>query len=342
MKILVSSRLFYPSIGGGETNAEILAREFVNAGHQVVVITQIPGDEFDSEGIPFPFRVYRRPNIIQMLNLSRWADVHFHNGISLRDAWPLLFIRRPWVIRHLTWIAHETSPFLLTKIKFKLLTYAKNISISQAIADSLPVKSVIVPNPLRSGVFRRVEGIEKKKDLIFLGRLVSDKGVDILIEALNLLKEKGVRPETSIVGSGEEAETLQQLKDQYHLDCVHFTGKKTGEELVNLLNQHKIIVIPSRWAEPFGVVALEGMACGCIPIGSEQGGLKDAIGSCGLTFKNGDVKDLAEKINILYQEAALVENLRKNIPNHLGQHLPDKVASAYLEVLKQAGDECNQ
>jgi glycosyltransferase involved in cell wall biosynthesis len=342
LNILFSSRLFYPSIGGGETNAEILAREFVSAGHEVAVITQIQGDDFDSSGIPFPFSVYRRPTIFKMIALSKWADVHFHNGVSLRDAWPLLFIRRPLVVRHLTWIAHETSPRWLSKLKFTLLYYAKNIAVSQAIADSLPVQSVVIPNPYRDGLFKRIDTIEKSKDIVFLGRLVSDKGVDTLLEALKLLKQKGLEPIVSVIGDGQEKAKLVELQHNYLLNNVSFLGKITGEALVNTLNEHKIMVIPSRWAEPFGVVALEGMACGCVPVGSEQGGLKDAIGPCGLTFKNGDSRDLYTKLLRLLQDHALMENLKNKIPLHLDQHTSEKVAKDYLAVINKVVHESNK
>ena len=54
---------------------------------------------------------------------------------------------------------------------------------------------------------------------------------------------------------------------------VEFTGVLQGETLVRTLNAHRIMVVPSRTPEPFGVVALEGIACGCVVVGSEGGGL---------------------------------------------------------------------
>ena len=65
---------------------------------------------------------------------------------------------------------------------------------------------------------------------------------------------------------------------------VSFVGPKSGDGLAEILNQHQILVVPSRWAEPFGIVAVEGIACGCVVVGSVAGGLPEAIGGCGVNF----------------------------------------------------------
>ena len=53
---------------------------------------------------------------------------------------------------------------------------------------------------------------------------------------------------------------------------------ETNHDLVNQLNQSEILVVPSLWSEPFGIVALEGLACGCALLASDAGGLPDAVG----------------------------------------------------------------
>ena len=61
--------------------------------------------------------------------------------------------------------------------------------------------------------------------------------------------------------------------------------------MVEELNRHEIMVVPSRWNELFGVVALEGMACGCAMLVSDGGGLPDAVGYAG-----HNLKELIKKI----------------------------------------------
>ena len=96
------------------------------------------------------------------------------------------------------------------------------------------------------------------------------------------------------------------------------------------------MVVPSIWNEPFGVVALEGLACGCVVIGSEGGGLKQAVGPAGLTFANGDAEGLASALEQVLCDPAVQERFRAAAPAHLALHQPAAVAKRYLEVFEQA------
>jgi glycogen(starch) synthase len=100
VKILLSSYVFSPSVGGIETVSALLAPEFVRAGHDVILVTKTRRDD----GKSWPFQVYRDPAPAMFIELTRCCDVFFQNNISLQLAWPLLFVSRPWVISHSTWI----------------------------------------------------------------------------------------------------------------------------------------------------------------------------------------------------------------------------------------------
>lgn len=102
------------------------------------------------------------------------------------------------------------------------------------------------------------------------------------------------------------------------------------------LNEIDCLVVPSVWSEPFGIVALEGIACGCLVIGSQGGGLKDAIGPCGLTYPNGDVAALAAAMRRVLDEPSLGTELRAKAPAHLARHSPQAVVDAYLQVMQRA------
>lgn len=342
VKILMSSRLFYPSIGGSETDIEVLAHEFTRFGHVIKVVTQTPGSHIDADGLKFPFDVIRQPSPAKLFQLVKWCDVYFHNGIILKDAWPLLICRKPWIIRHQTWIKlpHDIGGNFSgwkANLKEVLVKFSTSISISKSIAGHLPHPSTIIPNPYRDNLFRVIPEIAKTKEFVFLGRLVSDKGVEMLLEALAELKHQGMMPQLSIIGSGvEESKLRQKTNDLALAEQVVFLGSKIGEELVQILNEHQIMVIPSLWDEPFGVVALEGIACGCAIVGSEGGGLKDAIGSCGVTFPNGDVKALTKALFDLLTNPDKLSTCRKNAESHLLRHKKAEVAKAYLQVIEAA------
>ena len=193
---------------------------------------------------------------------------------------------------------------------------------------------MIIHNPYDAQKFvSPVPESKRPGDLIFLGRLVSEKGVDVLLQALALLKSRGLSPRLTIVGSGPEQIALQQMGERLGLGSqLTFAGPKSGVELVSLLQEHKILVIPSRYDEPFGVVALEGIACGCTVVGSSGGGLPEAIGPCGVTFPNGDAEALGYLLEKLLRTPDERQRLAVNAPEHLKKFTPSAVATAYLAL----------
>jgi glycosyltransferase involved in cell wall biosynthesis len=334
MKILIYSPYFYPSVGGLESIIAILACEFFNAGHDVKLISYTPLDE----GEPFKFEVIRCPKPQVVLRLTQWCDVFFQGCISLKGLWSLLIIPRPLVVTHQTWYCNSNGvPSWQDRLKQLVSHFATNVAISQAIAKKLSASSVIIPNSYRDDLFYELLNCDRSIELVFLGRLVSDKGASLLLEALANLKSQELTPNLTIIGNGPEAEPLKQQSIFLGVrEQVHFEGVKTGEELTYLLNKHQIMVVPSLWNEPFGIVALEGIACGCVVVGSEGGGLKDAIGPCGETFPNGNVQALTQTLAHLLNHPEQQAQYRKNAPTHLANHRKDNVAKAYLRVLEEA------
>jgi len=333
MKILISSYRFYPDVGGIETSSEVLANEFVKKGHSVKIVTAT-GAKGDRK---FPFDVIRKPGTIELFKAVKWCDVNFHNGISLRMAGPLLFLRKPWVITHQTWISGpDSKQRIVDALKHFIVKYGKNISISTHIASQLSVVSVVVGNPYQEVHLDLGNSIERNKDLIYVGRLVSDKGVNLLLEALVILKKEGISLSLTIVGKGPEKEKLINMSKKLSLSQqVDFAGVHQGEDLMRMLNSHKIIVVPSVWKEPFGIIALEGMTCGCVPIVADNCGLVEAIGPCGITFKRGDPSSLAEAIKGLLGDNDKMDALKSNMVKHLGKFKPEDIADKYIRIFEE-------
>ena len=334
MKILLTSLHFAPAIGGIETVSMVLAREFVAAGHDVKVVTRTP----DPQATDYGFEVLRAPTFGELVQAARWCDIYFQNNISVPLAAPLLLVRRPWFICHQTWIPRPSGfTGLNHRLKYILIRFAHSISISRAVAAAMPGKSDLIPNPYDASVFYARDGIARSGDIVALGRIVSDKGFDVLIEALAHLARGGLRPRLTIIGDGPEKPKLLQLTRDLGLgDQVTFSAAMTGTVLAEELNRHRIMVIPSRWKEPFGIVALEGIACGCVAIGSRDGGLADAIGPCGPTFPNGDATALAAELSRLWQDPGLWAEYRRHADDHLRGHRAEVVAARYLELFASA------
>jgi glycogen synthase len=336
MKILMSSYLFHPSIGGLENVALLFAEQWQSMGHDVIVITHSKhtGDE------PFRFRVERRPSPWRLISLLSWADVFLHNSISLAYAWPALISPKPFVISHQVWIDHEEGKRnLAARLKHWFLRRGTNIAISRAVAASISEPSLVIYNPYDDTVFKcENEQTRRERDFLFVGRLVNCKGVDVFIRALAELA--AVKPAfgATIVGDGPARIRLELLARELGMaDKIAFRGFVTGQALANIYHQHKILVVPSQWEEPFGITALEGIACGCRVIAARSGGLPEAIGNCGLLFPKGDWRALASIFeDLLIDERQVSELEWSERRRHLAKYSPRCIASAYLDVFRAA------
>src|SRR5262249_39181743 len=161
------------------------------------------------------------------------------------------------------------------------------------------------------------------------------KGIDLLLQSLEKLKARQLAPCLTIVGSGPERPLLEQLTTRLGLDGqVAFAGALQGRALADALRRHKVLVVPSRYDEPFGVVALEGIACGCMVVGSSGGGLPEAIGPCGLTFPNGDVDALSRELARLLLQRDEWRRLRANASSHLANFKAETIAQKYLSLFQ--------
>jgi len=327
MRILLASHFFHPSIGGTEEVGQILADQFTQMGHEVKVITTTP---LGTDNSHFPFEVIRQPRALELWRAVKWAEVVLHNNICLQMAWPLLLLRRPWVVAHHIWIRRlDGKRGLRDRLKFLAIRFAKNIAVSRALASDLPIQAEVIGNPYREKIYFNTGGKERDNRLLFVGRLIPGKGVDLLIEALQILKARGRPYGLRVLGEGPERARLQELASGLP---VEFEGIKTRKELAEIFNQHRVLVIPSMCDETFGLIALEGMACGCQVIGANDGGLPEAIGPCGRIFPRGDAKALAELIEQDQGGTELLNHAEK----HLAKHRAGAIAEAYLKVIQEA------
>ncbi|MCE0497501.1 MAG: glycosyltransferase family 4 protein [Methylacidiphilales bacterium] len=334
MKILLSSYVFSPSVGGIETVSALLAPEFVRAGHDVILVTTTKQDD----GKSWPFEVHRNPTPAKFIELMRWCDVFYQNNISLNLAWPLLFVPRPWVISHSTWIDRlSLNGNLRSQLKRSLLKYGTNITISRVVADDISVTSTIAGNPYSDRVFQQIPGISRDHELVYLGRLVSDKGVDLLIQSLVDLRKLGLSPRLTIIGSGPAESGLRLMAANLGVEAqITFTGSKAPFEIARLLNTHLVMVVPSLWPEPFGIVVLEGLGSGCAVVAAKAGGLPEVLGPCGLLFEMGNRKALTQALHIMLTQPEMRQKFLEHAEQHLNQFKAATVASRYLQVFERA------
>lgn len=336
LKILFLSHRFYPAIGGIESISDMLATEFSKAGHEVKLLTWSTDDTNKS----FGFEVIRKPGLGQLFQGHAWADIVFENNPCLRMAWMSVFFKRKTIIALQTWINRPNTGAISWQDVSKMFFIKRALGIvacSNALKQKYSPSSFVIGNPYKEQDFKQLPGIKKSVDFVFLGRLVSDKGVDLIIKALHQLVTINAHLTLRIIGDGPEKQNLQNMAVELGLEKnITFTGAMRGVQLVEALNQCRFIVVPSRWQEPFGIVVLEGMACGCIPIVSNGGGLPDAVGNAGVVFERDNVASLVLAISSVLLDPLEEERLKQAAPAHLESFRSVEVSKKYLAVFRQS------
>lgn len=332
MRILILSHAFPPSIGGTETAALTYATEFSRRGYEIVVATATPG------GIDgYIYKVVRQPSAAKLVALVLWADLVWQNNVSLRTLWPLLLIRRPVLVSHHSLPATSGRAGLFAIIKRLVCRRCHNVFVSQWLKTFMALPGHVIPGAYDERIFRVLPGIARDRDIIFVGRLVRYKGADILIDAIARLAARGLRVKATVVGAGPEAGSLQaQAAAAKVSDQIAFTGYLAEAEVVEQLNHHKIIVVPSRKEEEtFGLVAVEGIACGCVVVASNSAGLPEAGGRCGLLLPHVDPDSLADALNsLLAGPNEPMRAFRHHAPDHLARFKTKRVIDEYEAIIR--------
>lgn len=326
-KILVMVREFLPSVGGIQTATDVLVREFLRRGVEIIVVTNTQ----DPAAQEYPCRVVRKPSVVALMKLCVQADIVYQSGLSLRWILPPFVIGKPIVITHHMLLVGNR---LICSMKRALAKVAVTVAVSRFIADHYKGASFIVSNPYDDEVFLNCTDVERNQDCVFVGRLIEDKGADVAIQAIGRLKLDGKRVRLAVVGRGPQEDELRALAHRIGVgDLVSFVGQVTGVALSELLNRHKLILIPSRWDEPFGLVALEAIACGCVPIASRVGGLPEALGPCGLLIPPSDINALAKAIDDQLGDRNRRQVLLGAASTHLASHSPSAIAREYFSIV---------
>lgn len=144
----------------------------------------------------------------------------------------------------------------------------------------------------------------------YAGRLVSEKGIALLIDTLAHLPAARLL----IVGNGPEEAALRAHATQRHvLDRVDFRPAVPSHQMPAIYRAMDVLLLPSEtrsnWKEQFGRVLIEAMACGVPVIGSDSGEIPHVIGDAGLIFPEGDGAALLAHLQALIQQPSLRESL---------------------------------
>jgi glycosyltransferase involved in cell wall biosynthesis len=145
--------------------------------------------------------------------------------------------------------------------------------------------------------------------ILYAGNLVASKGVDVLIEAFARLRERGVACELKILGEGSERDSLEALARRLGVaDSVLFAPFVSQREMAAEYGRSTVTVLPSRGnAEGLGLTLVEALLAGSAVVGTPAGGIPEVVldGRTGLLARDGDVVDLAQKIERLLADGEL-------------------------------------
>lgn len=168
---------------------------------------------------------------------------------------------------------------------------------------SLPVVHETVVHPI-SAATTELESIERRPPnsvpvIVYVGRVVDDKGVDIAVGAIAALRRRrGLPARLVIIGTGPKkyaAQLLRQARRERVDDLVDMVGSVRGPDLHAVLGAASAWVVPSRWDEPAPMVALESALAGIPLVASRVGGIPELVqdGEEALLFDRDDVEGCA-------------------------------------------------
>lgn len=373
-KVLLVCSLYKPNIGGIETAISDLSQFYRKMGIETVILTKkYPLSTSEHElidGISV-WRMKRPKTIFELMNSIDWLKKH--EGFLKSDIVHIMGIRRPLPIFSLLLSRLWNVPFVATLSggdlpepkdleSIDLWKEGKDTVLNAVIQadwftsfsnytkklaqDTIPRLSKI--DVIYAGInLSEIKKVKKAKvDYKYFfsaRRLVSSKGIDILIKAFNNAKKD--LPENVkllIAGTGREEKNLKKLVKSLNLSRdIHFLGNLSHKDMCSYMKSAIAHICPSR-AESGGTVNFESQASNCLTIGSDAGGISEYIinNKTGYTFPVEDYNKLADLLILSFINPAeskrLIENAESHIKQYDNKNFAEKYIDGYTEVKKNA------
>ena len=188
-----------------------------------------------------------------------------------------------------------------SKFTIDLIKQNKQFSSSNFYHIPTFIEHAKLSNKIPSREHQQKNGIK----LCYWGRIDEDKGIDILIDAIKSVTDKGFKISLTIIGNTDSnfAKKQIQRKKELKLDNIFFSGYIHNEEIYELISDSHYSVIPSKWYDNMPNSLIESCTLGIPPIVSQTGSLNELIndGVNGFSFTTSNSKALSEKIQSLYK-----------------------------------------
>lgn len=331
MRVLFWPETFRQYVSGGELIAAELVSTLRRRGHELIVVTRKDTDDLPDEAVCDGLPVYRFPfwTALATGDVDRLPRIH-RRVRELRRAFKPdlahLFCAGPSALFHQQTAGAHPAPLLVslqqgegdasfrpgTVLGSTLRSADWVTACSRAVLgetrrqvpEIVPHSSVIwnslelpglAPEPLPIGTPR----------VLCLGRMVPEKGFDVALAAF--AQARRGRPDVRLViaGDGPARAGLERLAEELGIaDAVEFLGWVAPAEVSALINRSTMVVVPSRWKEPFGVVAVQAAQMARPVVATRIGGLPEIVvhGATGLLFECEDSTALARAIERLLEQ----------------------------------------
>jgi glycosyltransferase involved in cell wall biosynthesis len=315
------------------------------AEFELTLATETPAEEFDDRMLPFRvlrqpslrhlLRAIRSSDMVHVAGpaisplvlglLTRRPVVIEHHGFQAICPTGQLLIEPKnapcpghfMAGRHLKCLRCRSDDNWLASGKLWFLTFVRRFLSARAAANIMPTEwlSELIHLPSTLPVPHGIETITPRFEpehpsrpplIMFQGRLVSTKGLPILLEAASILRSENREFQMLVIGEGPERPTLQGLAEKLQLSSrIRFVGQLPTADLDSVIANVSMVIVPSLGGEVFGLVLAENMLRGLPVIASDLGCFAEILGDAGLTFRVGDAHDLATQIARLLDDSAL-------------------------------------
>ena len=193
------------------------------------------------------------------------------------------------------------SPFRLSRATRDLAGHAVLVAGSNFLRRTLqeagvPGARIQVIHPVPADDASPLVAAPADRTAVFAGQLIRGKGLDILLRAVSLIEPLRLVVSGEGAGRGESEQLCKRLGIGAR---VEFLGAVAPERMAAIYDRARVVVVPSRWPEPFGMVGVEAMRRGRPVVGARHGGIPEWLthGVTGWTFEPGSDQSLAEALD---------------------------------------------
>ncbi len=372
MRICLYTETALPKLGGQEVVVDALARQFLSAGHEVTVLASHPRRPLQPDDASLPYEVCRQPRFYstrRLVSWYRWFLDRLHRQrrfdvVHCHSVYPTAYVAsctgslgsvRIVVTSHGGDISPNrpclSRPRIQKRYRRALCRADAVIAISEMTEDRIRpfapegLRIERIPNGIdvpslatRSPRPAEIDpGIQPGRYLLFMGRLVRRKGVDLLLDALSRLPPEN-DVQLVIAGDGTQRASLEsQMTSEGLAQRVRFVGRVQGNKKTYLLRNALATVVPSRVWESFGLVVIESYASGTPVIGTDLPGMGSLIQphSTGLRVPAESVQDLSGALAWAFDHPGEMQQMGEQARRVSQQYDWSNIAGRHLALFEE-------